>query len=215
MLKYTNRFAEALLDYADEMGLELVYRQALHWVTQLGKIRRGFAQADRAQGQAPTQELTQVPVQEPTQEPAQVPSHEPTQVTGQGRWLPHAMPPGETHESAADLEAEPPLGLFLKEVPRGQREDVLDHFIHIARERLNLVDAEVISAVPLTPRQMQIIEIRLIRMLKKQINLAATVDQSLIGGIRIIVGSVVIDDSIKRKLSDMRNSIFKGVFQSE
>ena len=74
---------------------------------------------------------------------------------------------------------------------------------------------EIISAVSLTARQRQTMEVRLIRMLKKRINLKFTVDPDLLGGVRIVAENIVIDDSIKRKLHDMKTHITKGVFQTE
>jgi len=74
---------------------------------------------------------------------------------------------------------------------------------------------EVISAVRLTAQQRQSLEIRLIRMLKKRLSLRFTVDPDLLGGIRIVADNIVIDDSIKRKLQDMKSHMVKGVFQAE
>jgi F-type H+-transporting ATPase subunit delta len=153
MLRYTNRFAQALLEYADEKGIEAVYAQAQAWV----------AQEMAARQVAPKQES-------------------PRQKAGVGA----------------------PLGPFLAEVPPGQREAVAKRFLAIARGKLNVMDAEVTTALPLTPGQRQMVEIRLIRLFKKRVNLTASVDPSLLGGIRIVAGSVVMDDTIKRKLSDMK-----------
>ncbi|MCL2058604.1 MAG: F0F1 ATP synthase subunit delta [Oscillospiraceae bacterium] len=75
-------------------------------------------------------------------------------------------------------------------------------------------DVEIISAVPLTAHQQQIIEVRLIRMMKKHITIKATVDPSLLGGIRIVTGDYVIDDTIKRKLFNMKSSMIAEVFES-
>ena len=76
-------------------------------------------------------------------------------------------------------------------------------------------DVEVITAVPLTLAQERAIEINLIKMLKKRVSLTLTVDPSLLGGVRIIANDMVVDDSIKRKLFDMKASITKEVFQAE
>jgi len=74
---------------------------------------------------------------------------------------------------------------------------------------------EVITAVPLTVRQLQQIEVRLIRMLKSHVNLKLTVDPDLLGGVRIVTDRIVIDDSIKRKLFDMKQSITEKVFSED
>jgi F-type H+-transporting ATPase subunit delta len=76
-------------------------------------------------------------------------------------------------------------------------------------------DAEIISAIPLTDRQRRLLEIRLIRMLRKHMNLKFSVDPALLGGVRIITNNILIDDSIKHKLFEMRSEIEKGVFQTE
>ena len=74
---------------------------------------------------------------------------------------------------------------------------------------------EVISAVQLTAQQRRSLEIRLIKLFKKRVILKFTVDPALLGGIRVIADNTVIDDSIKRKLYDIKNQITKGVFQTE
>ena len=74
---------------------------------------------------------------------------------------------------------------------------------------------ELISAVPLTAHQRQMFEIRLIKMLKKSVALKFTVDPDLLGGVRIVADNIVIDDSIKRKLQDMKTYVAKEVFQTE
>ena len=76
-------------------------------------------------------------------------------------------------------------------------------------------DVEVITAVPLSVKQRQIIEIRLIRMMKNPVALKLTVDPTLLGGVRIVTEKIVIDDSIKRKLFDMKHSMTERVFLAD
>jgi F-type H+-transporting ATPase subunit delta len=165
MLRYTNRFAQALLEYANDKGIEAVYVQAQGWAAHEQAARQGAAQKKAGDGAS----------------------------AGVG--------------AGAGVGVDAPLGPFLAEVPPGQREAVVKRFLSIARGKLNVVDAEVTAALPLTPGQRQMIEIRLIRLFKKRINLTTAVDPSLLGGIRIVAGSVVMDDTIKRKLSDMKESL--------
>ena len=69
------------------------------------------------------------------------------------------------------------------------------------------VTAEVISATALSKAQ----EAELVAMLKKRIgkaiNLKLAVDESLIGGLVIKVGSQMIDTSIRAKLAALKNSM--------
>jgi F0F1-type ATP synthase delta subunit len=222
MLSYTNRFAEALLEYADENGLELVYRQALQWATQIGRARRRRGKPGSRVDGKPGSWAGGKPGSWDDGKPGGRVDSKPSgrvdgkpgsRVDGKPGAMCATKPNGSDADAELDIQADPPLGPFLFQVPREQREAVIDRFINIARDRLNLVQAEVFSAVQLTPSQQQMIEIRLIRMFKKQIELTAIVDPALIGGLRIVVGGVVIDDSIKRKLSDMKDSMYKGGFQ--
>jgi F0F1-type ATP synthase delta subunit len=146
MLRLARRFSSALLDYALENGLELVYHQALQYLAQPGK-----------------------------------------------------------------KAAPEPLAAFLSTIPDDHAETVIDQFLDIARRRLNFIETEVISATPLTPQQRQNVEIKLIRMFRRQMDITFTVDPSLLGGLRVIANDTVIDDSIKRKLFDKKTSIYKGV----
>jgi hypothetical protein len=115
--------------------------------------------------------------------------------------------------AGAPLDGAPsPLDAFLANVPEGQRIAVLDQFLDLARNRLNLVDVEVISAAPLTPAQQHRLEIQLIRAFRKKVSIRLSVDPSLIGGLRVLANDMVFDASVKRKLSDMKASIYRGVY---
>ena len=108
-----------------------------------------------------------------------------------------------------------PLGEFLELVPREEWDSVVESFLDRVRDQLRFVTAEIISAVPLTQGQLNFLEVKLIRMFRKQLDIVTTVDPSLLGGLRIIVGDVVLDDSIKRKLSEMKSAIYKGVYYKQ
>lgn len=148
MLKLTHRYAAAMLDYAKEEGLELIYRQALVQVVS-GKV-------------------------------------------------------------AEDAPAE--LARFLQQIPGAEAEDVLHRFLDLARKEMAVLEAEIISAVPLTDQQVAKIEKNLIREFRKQMEITTTVDPALLGGLRIIVDNTVIDESIKRQLADMKRKIYEGVY---
>ena len=70
---------------------------------------------------------------------------------------------------------------------------------------------EVYTAVPLSGEQLKALEKKLERMLGGQTDIVAQVDPSLLGGIRVVAGDAVYDDTIKRKLSDMKRSIYEGM----
>ncbi|TVS00581.1 MAG: F0F1 ATP synthase subunit delta [Rhodobacteraceae bacterium] len=69
------------------------------------------------------------------------------------------------------------------------------------------VTAEVTSAQPLTKTQEADIAKTLKARVGKEINLKLTVDESLIGGLVIKVGSQMIDSSIRAQLAALKNSM--------
>jgi F0F1-type ATP synthase delta subunit len=106
------------------------------------------------------------------------------------------------------------IGGFIRRIPGGEEEvlSVLYAFLELARGRMNLLAVEVISAVHLTLIQQAAVERKLTLMFRKQLELTFTVDPSILGGLRVIAADTVFDDSIKRKLMDMKNSVYEGVF---
>ena len=87
---------------------------------------------------------------------------------------------------------------------------IIAEFKRLAAASRNEVSAEVTSAAPLSSAQ----EKELVAVLKdkvgKDITLITRVDESLIGGLVVKVGSQMIDSSLKTKLSAMKIAM-KGV----
>ncbi len=72
-----------------------------------------------------------------------------------------------------------------------------------ARER-NEIGAEVVSAAPLSRKQLGDLARTLQSRTGKKVSLDASVDPSLIGGLVVRVGSQMIDSSLKTKLTAMK-----------
>ncbi len=69
------------------------------------------------------------------------------------------------------------------------------------------VSAEVTSAKALTKTQMDKLAKSLKAQVGKDVNLKATVDEDIIGGLVVKVGSKMIDTSIRSKLNALQNSM--------
>nr|WP_175581758.1 F0F1 ATP synthase subunit delta [Pseudooceanicola sp. HF7] len=67
------------------------------------------------------------------------------------------------------------------------------------------VTAEVTSAEPLTKEQSEKLSAMLAETIGKQVKLQTTVDESLIGGLVVKVGSRMVDTSIRSKLNALQN----------
>lgn len=79
------------------------------------------------------------------------------------------------------------------------------------REERNIVDAEVTSAVPLSPDQIGAIARRLGEVTGKDVRVSARVDPSILGGIIARIGSIVYDGSIANRLARMRQKLVENV----
>ena len=94
-------------------------------------------------------------------------------------------------------------------------EEVLKDFLVIARDKLDITPVEIISAVPLRDDQLYRLQNKLIRKTSKQLEITTIIDPTLLGGVRVLVGNSVIDCSVKRKLLDIKQAIYEGVYQSD
>jgi len=76
----------------------------------------------------------------------------------------------------------------------------------------NQLDVRVSSAVQLSDEQETRLANKLAKEFNKEINMTLNVDPSLLGGLRIVAGHTVIDNSIKTRIADMKKNIYRGVF---
>ena len=81
---------------------------------------------------------------------------------------------------------------------------VIDAFKRLAARQRGEVSAEVTSAEPLSEAQVTSLKAALKASIGKDVTLSARVDPSLIGGLIVKVGSRMIDDSLRTKLSSLR-----------
>jgi F-type H+-transporting ATPase subunit delta len=82
--------------------------------------------------------------------------------------------------------------------------DVVKGFSALIAAKRGQVTAEVVSAEPLSPTQAGALVDALRGSTGKDIQLAASVDPSLIGGLVVKLGSRMIDTSLKTKLSQLK-----------
>jgi len=105
------------------------------------------------------------------------------------------------------------LGFMRLTVTKNREEYIADAFeglVKLIRHHQNFTSATVVSAVALAPEQESRLKVSLMRKLGKQIELNTEVDPSLIGGFRLHVDGHVFDQTLKRMLKDMKESIGKG-----
>lgn len=81
--------------------------------------------------------------------------------------------------------------------------EIVAQFEALKAEAEARVEATVTTAFALDPEQMESLSAALTRRLGREVNLTAHVDKSLLGGIVIRAGDLVIDGSVRGRLADL------------
>ena len=81
--------------------------------------------------------------------------------------------------------------------------DVIAAYDAMLAEHRGEVGAEVVSAVPLSPEQLESVERQLTAAVGQTVKLSTAVDPNLLGGLVVRVGSRMIDASIRTKLHQL------------
>ncbi len=84
---------------------------------------------------------------------------------------------------------------------------VLEELASLIAEEKGEITAEVTSAVSLSAAQAQKLAETLQSRVGKTVKLNTTVDESLIGGLIVKLGSTLIDTSVKSKLASLQNAM--------
>ena len=84
---------------------------------------------------------------------------------------------------------------------------IVDSLVQRASSAKNLDVAEVRTAVPLTSDQLDRSKAALENATGKRLNLKATVDPSVVGGIVATVGDTVIDDTVRTRIDQLKSRL--------
>lgn len=85
--------------------------------------------------------------------------------------------------------------------------EIRDIFQQLKNEREGVVDAMIVSAFALDAAQTAALVADLERRFKRKVKPQVTVDQELIGGVRVQVGDEVIDSSVRGQLAVMASAL--------
>jgi len=103
---------------------------------------------------------------------------------------------------------------FVKVIINNGREryilKILKEFDNICNEYLGIKTGDVYSPYKITQEQMREIEKVISDRIGYKVKLENKKDESLIGGVKVVVGDYVFDNSIKNKLQKMRSTLLKG-----
>lgn len=82
-------------------------------------------------------------------------------------------------------------------------------FAVLLREQRGEAVAEVVSAAPLDGEARVALTARLGELTRRKVTLQESVDASLLGGVRVKVGSMLLDGSARRRLAGMRDELMR------
>ena len=106
-----------------------------------------------------------------------------------------------------------PVTKMLVLLARSGKMNLIPELAAAYRERLlshqNIVRAEVTSAAPLSPEKTKALEESLAKVTGKKVEISASVDPELLGGVVARIGSTVYDGSVKTQLTRMRQELVK------
>lgn len=82
--------------------------------------------------------------------------------------------------------------------------EIATQFHALKNAEAGAADAEIVSAFEMTATQISDLALTLEKKFGRKLNPSVTVDSSLIGGVRIVVGDQVLDLSVRAKLQQMQ-----------
>lgn len=85
--------------------------------------------------------------------------------------------------------------------------DLLEEYRRRLLDVLNVVRADVTTAVPLPEERVAGLERALAEMTGRTVSMTTRVDRAIIGGVVTRIGSVVYDGSVRRQLEKMRETL--------
>jgi F-type H+-transporting ATPase subunit delta len=106
----------------------------------------------------------------------------------------------KTAASADKMSVSAFINLMIKKNREKHIKSALEHFMRLYRAYRGIALVKAYSAAPLTKRQIDALTTGLGSAWKKEIELQAFVDPSLIGGLLIKTDGLVIDNTIKKHL---------------
>jgi len=87
--------------------------------------------------------------------------------------------------------------------------EIIEEYEKLYNEHNGVVKADAYTTMPLDEDTLKSLEDKLSSITDKNVKLENKIDKSLIGGIKITLGDKVIDNSLKKKLWNIENSLKK------
>ena len=93
--------------------------------------------------------------------------------------------------------------------------DLNDQFQKLVKKELGLIEVEVTSAVELPEEARAKIRKRIEDATSKKVEITETVDESIIGGLVLRFGDIIVDSSLKSRLEQLRSRLVQANIGSD
>jgi len=88
--------------------------------------------------------------------------------------------------------------------------EIIKEYKALYNEALGIVEGVVYSTISLTDEQIKNIETVVSKREGKTVLLTSKIDESLIGGIKVVISDHVYDGSVKNKITSLQSELLKG-----
>jgi F-type H+-transporting ATPase subunit delta len=85
--------------------------------------------------------------------------------------------------------------------------DIVKEYSQLYNKACNIVEAEVITAMPLTATEQELLKNKLNIATGKKVLIKSVIDAQVIGGVIIKMGDKLIDGSVKRQLNTFKDAL--------
>ena len=104
------------------------------------------------------------------------------------------------------------LRLLLDKNRIGAVREITDYYIELTDEISNITRAVIVTAKPVKKEALDNLTNALKQFTSKEVKTAVAQDESLIGGVVVRLGDLVLDGSIKSQLERLKESLKRGVY---
>ena len=110
------------------------------------------------------------------------------------------------HKNVSSLEIEL-ISDILKNNNISILTDIAKYFDYLVETDSSLINMTITSVDELSADEVEHIKLNIESQLSKKVDVATEIDKNLIGGIKLRVGNIVVDNSISRRLDMLKNML--------
>lgn len=88
--------------------------------------------------------------------------------------------------------------------------EIIAEFTNLYNDAMGILEGIVYTTVAISEEQIKAIETAVSKREQKTVLLTSKIDESLIGGIKVVISDHVYDGSIKNKMSSLQSELLKG-----